>query len=595
MRLPIALGLLASLWLVPPLLPIAQWPLKHFHREWLAAALALAACAMWLPLRGQPLVLPRSGLYLLAFALYVLAQPLFVDAPYAQPAVAYALYLGWAALLLIAAAGVRERAGSQSMVRAICWAAFAGALLTAAAGCLQAYGVPAWVEHLILQDRRMTVFGNLQHASYFADQLLMGIVAGAWLFAGRWLRAWALLAGFALIGLALALSGSRAVVLVLVLLPLSGALLWMRQRDESRSDPAPRRLTLASGAALIAFLAWEWGTRTLPMLAPAAGHRSTLARVPHDGAGMNQRWPLWDKALEMFADSPVFGAGPDAFTWHYFRLLESQPALAYTVHSHNLVTEILACFGLIGTGLLAAALGGFAWRQRARLPKAAWWPVNAMLAIVLLRALLDLNLWFAHLLAPFVVLMGVAEQGGVRAPGRFAPHAYAMAVVIGAVVLLVTMRDFRAMAVAGAAARPTGLAAALGSARDNPFFTALVDSIRADAMQVDLGGSRAQLVLNSRSMNWRPTPRMVWRQTALLAVNGYPAEACRLLDKALRIHPRHADRARGWYVRNTATPAIATLLGQMDGLQAGGSVEASCNAAAVAGAVRQSPASSARR
>ncbi len=572
MRLRIALGLLAALWLLPPLLPIAQWPLKHFHREWLAAALALAACVLWLPLRGQPIVLPRSALYLLALALYVPLAGLLAQTPYAQPAVGYALYLGWAGLLLIAAAGIRERLGTDTVVRAICWAAFAGASLASIVGVLQAYGVPVWLDRWVVQDRRMTVFGNIQHASYFADQLLIGVVAGAWLFADRRLPGWGLTAGLALIAFGLALSGSRAIVLVLVLLPLTGALLWRRRRE----DPVARRLTLASGAALILMLAWEWGTRALPMLALRARHKSTLTRLPRDGAGMEHRWSLWDKSLDIFAESPWFGTGADAFPWHYFRLLETRPPIAYTIHSHNLFTEFLVCFGLIGTGLLVAMLAGFAWRHRARLLDAAWWPVNAMFAILFLRALLDLNFWFAHLLALFVVLMGVAEQGGVRVRSRFAGSAIAAAVAIGAVVLLVTMRDFRGMAIAGTSARPAQLMAALESARGNPFFTALVDSIRADAMQVDPAGNRSQLVLNSRSMNWRPTPRMVWRQSALLAANGHPEPACRLLVRAWRLYPRSAPNARRLLARSADVPAFATLIGQFDGLQAGADPEALC-------------------
>lgn len=590
MRLRIALGLLAALWLLPPLLPLAQWPLKHFHREWLAAALALAACVLWLPSRGQPIVLPRSALFLLALALYVPLAGLLAQTPYAQPAVGYALYLGWAGLLLIAAAGIRERLGTDTVVCAICWAAFAGASLASVVGVLQAYGVPAWMDGLVVQDRRMTVFGNLQHASYFADQLLIGVVAGAWLFADRRLPGWGLTAGLALIGLALALSGSRAVMLVLVLLPLSAAILWRasaRRSDpapahagDRRDDPIPGRLTLATGAALILLFMWEWGTRTLPMLALRARHKSTLARLPRDGAGMEHRWPLWEKSLDIFADAPWFGAGTDAFPWHYFRLLESRPPIAYTIHSHNLFTEFLVCFGLIGTGLLVAMLAGFAWRHRAHLLDASWWPLSAMLAILCLRALLDLNLWFAHLLALFVVLMGVSDQGGVRVHGRFVASAFAAAVAIGAVVLLVTMRDFRGMAIAGTSARPTQLMAALESARGNPFFTALVDSIRADAMQVDPAGNRSQLVLNSRSMNWRPTPRMVWRQSALLAANGYPEPACRLLARAWQLYPRSAPGARRLLARHADMPAFATLLGQFEALQAGADATSLCAAGA---------------
>jgi len=573
LRARLALLLVASLWLLPLLLPLSQRPMLHFYREWLAAALALAACVVWLPLRGPAVVVPRSALYLLALAVYIPLQTTFARVPYHEPSLGYALYLAWAALLMTVVAGLREALGMQAVVRALCWAAFSGAILAAAVGCLQAYGIPAWIDPVIVQDRRMTVFGNIQHASYFADQLLIGVVAGAWLFASRRLSGWILTAGLVLIGLALALSGSRAIVAVLVLLPLSAAVLWIRQRQ----DPVPKRLAIATGAALIIMVAWEWATRALPILALSARHKSTLMRLPRDGAGMEHRWSLWEKALEIFADSPVFGAGADAFPWHYFKLLESHPPLSYTIHSHNLFTEFLACFGLIGTGLLMAALGGFGWRHRARLLESAWWPVNTMLAILFLRALLDLNLWFAHLLALFVVLMGVAERNGLVLRARHGVIALGSLATAGIVILAITIRDYRLLAGIGTNyTTKREIVAAIDQARRNPLFTALADSMLADGTPVARRGDRAQLALNSRSMNWRPTPRMVWRQSALLAVNGYQEPACRLLARAWRLYPRSAATARRLLARNADIPAYAALIRQLDALQAGADAQVLC-------------------
>lgn len=575
MRLRIALGLLAALWLLPPLLPIAQWPLKHFHREWLAAALALAACVLWLPLRGQPITLPRSALYLLALALYVPLQGLVTNSPYAQPAFGYALYLVLAALLLTAAAGLRERLGAKPVISAICWAALVSALLAAAVGAMQAFGVPDWLTYVVQQENDSRVRGNLQHASYYADQILMGVAAAVFLFATRAINAWLLILALAILGFAIALAGSRLTVLVLCALPASALFAWTVRRDREHV-----RLLIGATLAGIAFLASEWALRDIDWLAQHWTRDSTLTRLPTEAGGIELRWMLLTKALEAFADAPLLGVGADSFAWQYFRRLDTAAPLAYTIHSHNLFTEFLVSFGLIGTGLLLAMLAGFAWRHRAGLLDAAWWPVNAMLAILFLRALLDLNFWFAHLLALFVVLMGVAEQGGVHARSRFVGSAIAAAVAIGAVVLLVTMQDFRRMAIAGTSARPAQLMAALESARRNPFFTALVDSIRADATQVDPAGNRSQLVLNSRSMNWRPTPRMVWRQSALLAANGQSEPACRLLVRAWRLYPRSAPGARRLLSRSADVPAFATLIGQFDALQAGADPQAVCGSPA---------------
>jgi len=574
----LTLGLVASLWVFPLLLPLSQRPMLHFYREWLAVGLALGACILWPPPHGRQAVLPRSALYLLVLAVYIPLQTAFAPVPYFEPALGYSLYLAWTALLMTAVAGLRESLGVQVVVRAICWAAFGGAILAATVGCMQAYGVPSWIESMVVQDRRMPVFGNLQHASYFADQLLLGVVAGAWLFAGRRLAGWAMIAGFVLIGLALALSGSRAIVAVIVLLPISAAALWMCQRD----DPEPKRLTQATGSALVILLMWELGIRTLPMLALRARYKSTLMRLPQDGAGMGDRWSLWEKALEMFWDSPILGAGADAFPWHYFRLLDSRPPLSYTIHSHNLFTEFLACFGLVGTGLLVAVLAGFALRHRARLLEAAWWPVNVMLAILFLRALVDLNFWFAHLLALFVVLMSVAERGGLVLRARHSALALRALAIAGVVMLTVTIRDYRALAGIGTTyTTKRDIVDAIAQARRNPLFTALADSMLADGTPVSGSGNRAQLALNSRSMNWRPTPRMVWRQSALLAANGYPEQACRLMARAWRLHPRAEPTARKLLARNAGIPAFATLLAQLDALRGGEDREVVCRAGEV--------------
>lgn len=572
LRRLLSLRLLALLWLLPPLLPLAQRPALHFYREWLAGILVLAACALWLPLRGRAITLPRSAVFLLALAVYLLLQIPLVRVPYHEPAIGYALYLGWAALAVTTAAGVREVFGVDAVMRTICWAALASAVLAALIGAMQAFGVPAWLDLVVLQDKDSRVNGNLQHAGYFADQMLLGVVAAAYLYANRWLRTSSLLGALAVIPLGLALCGSRLTVLVLLLLPLSALMLWLRERE-----PGTRRLLAASAIAPLAFIAWEWALRAVPWIASHWERMSTLTRLPHDASGMGLRWMLWEKALVIFADAPVLGAGVDAFPWHYFRSLQVQPPLAYTIHSHNLFTEALACYGLIGTGLLTVMLLAFAWQYRARLLALTWWPVSAMLGVLLLRALLDLNLWFAHLLALFAVLLGVADSKGITLRARHAVIALVAAIVSGTLMLAITIRDYRMLADIGIG-RTTAheIIAGLETARRNPFFTALVDSMRADATPVAVQGDRAQLALNSRSMNWRPTPRMVWRQTALLAVNGYPAAACRLLARAWLIHPRHEPRAHAWLERNAQIPALALLLSQLDALKGGADADTVC-------------------
>jgi hypothetical protein len=202
-----------------------------------------------------------------------------------------------------------------------------------------------------------------------------------------------------------------------------------------------------------------------------------------------------------------------------------------------------------------------------------------MLAVLFLRALLDLNFWYAHLLAPAVVLLGLGDLRGWSWQRTHARAVVAAALAIAALVLLSTLRDYRGMAVIWTQSLPTGeMDERLAAARRNPFLTALVDSVVADATPVDARSGRPQLALNSRSMWWRPTPRMVWRQSALLAVNGYGREACEVLSRALRIYP-HRERAFRTFLQAPNTSSLAALQGlrdQLDALAAGVPAERLC-------------------
>jgi hypothetical protein len=572
---------LAALWLLPPLLPFAERPSLHFYREWLAGAVGVAACALWLLARPTHVFVPRTAVLLLALGVYVLVQATLVDAPYAGPALGYALYLVWAALLATAAAGVRDLVGADRVIGLIAGAALFAGILGAGAGLMQRLGAPAWMDALIAYaPPGAAVSGNLQQPSYFADQMLLGTVAAGFLFAARRISAGVLVAAATLMCAGLSLSTSRATLLTLPLLLLAAIALSLRARSRGSA-----RLVAALCLAGAAFTAAELAlTRWLPApLTPPVLGASTLARssVAGDDGGLAPRRLLWEKSLEIFSEHPVFGVGPDGFPWHFYRSLRDTALVPYTIHSHNLVTQTLVCFGLAGTVLVVAMLAAWGRQYASRLLALGWWPVTGMLVVMFVRASLDLNFWFEHLLAPAVVLLGVGDMKGRSSRGARVRIALVAALALTALVLTITLHSFRQMAaIWSERPPPREIERRLADARRNPFFTPLVDSIVADALPVDARSDLSQLALNSRSMNWRPTPRMVWRQTALLALNGYERQACDLLVNARRIYPRRETTFRALLDRAGSPPPapIAALRAQLDALAGGASPEAACGA-----------------
>jgi O-antigen ligase len=571
---------LAALWLLPPLFPLAERPSLHFYREWLAGAIGVAACALWLLARPTRVVVPRTAVLLLALGAFVLLQAPLIEAPYWTPALGYAAYLAWAALLATAAAGVRDLVGAQVVMRCIAWATVLSAVLAAGVGLMQRFGTPELLEAFVAYTPGGSVRGNLQHQSYFADQLLLGMVCAAFLFARRHLSGGVLVPAVALMAIALSLCGSRATLVGLpLLLPGAFAVAWRSRSRESA------RLAAAVCLAGAAFATFELAMPHLPSAQPAspAAAKSTLSRWSDaaDEGGVAPRRVLWSKSAEIFAAHPVAGVGPDGFPWHFYRALEGTTALPYTIHSHNIVTQTLVSFGLLGTAIIVTLLAAWGWQYRERLLALEWWPVTAMLMVVFLRAMLDLNFWFAHLLAPAVVLLALGDLKGWSWQGARARLAFGAALAAAALVLVVTLHSYRQMAgIWTERPSPQEIDRRLAQARGNPFFTPLVDSIVADATAVDAHSDLAQLALNSRSMNWRPTPRMVWRQTALLAVNGYERQACDLLAKARRIYPRHERKFRALLDRAgfPPPPSITALRAQLDALAAGAPPRAVCGA-----------------
>jgi O-antigen ligase len=566
---------LAALWLLPTLFPFAERPVLHFYREWLAGALGLAACALWLLSRPERAFVPRTAVLLVALGAFVLLQAPLVDAPYWTPALGYAAYLGWAALLVVAAAGIRDRISPERLIGLIAWAALLGGVLGAGAGLMQCFGRPDWMAVLVAYAPPGSIRGNLQHQSYFADQMLLGMVCAAFLFAERRLSAAMLICCLVLMAMALALCASRAALLALPLLLALAIAIGLRERSQHAM-----RLVAALGLAGLAFAACEVTVPPLLRILPAsAAQRSVLSRwlTETDEGGLEPRRVLWSKSLEIFAAHPVAGVGPDGFPWHFYRALEGATSLPYTIHSHSLVTQSLVCFGAAGTAIVVALLAAWAWQYRDRVLAPQWWPVTAMLIVLFLRALLDLNFWFAHLLALAAVLLGLGDAKGWSWRGPRARVALGFPLVLAALLLVVTLHHYRQMAALWNE-RPESVDRKLAEARRNPFFTPLVDSILADGMRVDVRGDLGQLALNSRSMHWRPTPRMVWRQAALLAVNGHDREACRLLVRARRIYPRHEKAFRVWLDRTgVASPAsITALRGRLDALARGAPEEIVC-------------------
>lgn len=543
----LALTAFAALWWLPFLLPLAQPPLKHFHAEWLAGMLGLIAIAALLFSRNVRIVLPTSAAMVVVLAGYCAAQPWFVRMAYAAPSQSYALYLLWSASIIAAAATLRHHVGMEPIVRTIAWTAVAAGMLSAGLGMLQHYGSTG--AQFLLEFHNLhhrSAQGNVGHPNYFGDHLLFAAVSAGYLFS-RARLSWITLSMVSVVlACGIALSGSRGTVLsLIVVLALATAMSLRTQTTVARRLLGASVLTLVMiGCATLAAPSID----ALLRGGADGADGGTLAdriKIP-DAMGTDSRLFLWRQALSAAMQRPFLGHGPDAFASVLFERQQADSPISYTTHSHNLLTEILVSFGLAGTMILLALLAHLSWQHRMRILDPAWWPVTAMTVVLGVRSMLDLPLWFAHFLGITAVLAGLMDDRVrvLESAGRGPRFALLAAIGLGAVLLTATLRVY--LDLSGFwrdRTPPAQMDARIQIAQQLPFFTALGDSMRTHLPPLNDAFAQRNLARNTRSMAWRPHPRIVYRQVALLALNDREADACALLQRAHLVYPGHD----GWF------------------------------------------------
>ncbi len=209
------------------------------------------------------------------------------------------------------------------------------------------------------------------------------------------------------------------------------------------------------------------------------------------------------------------------------------------MHAHNLLLEVLVCFGAVGGALLAGIFLPWLARMRRQFAEPAAWLLLALLGVMGIHAMLELPFWYAHFLGLAAFILGAGDARRLPLPA-FSRYVIIPVVLAAAWGALDTARGYRDIASLWLERQSTAqLNQRYRRASENPLLRSSAQSIIADANVLDRRQIRAKLALNTRILHWRPYPRVVYRQVALLALADAMPESERLLARALRIYPQH--------------------------------------------------------
>lgn len=534
-----SLALIALAWALPFLQPVHRLPVASFYSEWLALVLGLAACGL-LALRRSwaSAEVPAVALAPLALAVVVLAQAGFGRVPYAGQAVTAALYLAWAALLIVTAAMLRRELGLTIVVAALAWATIAGATCGALAGVLQHFEISTILDTVVLRKTGAAVFGNVAQANHFAAHLALGLLSAAYLWAtGRLHGIPAVMIGAVLL-LMLGVSGSRSAWVYLGMAGVLAGLLRAR-----RDDPAARRLFIALVAMLPAFALAQWIATLAPMQSPL-GVQTVAQKLFAGGAGITDRLQLWREALWMFAQAPLFGVGWGQFAWYHYEyhgVFGASVALGPFHHAHNILLHLLAETGIAGTACVVA--GAMAWLRGMDVrptDAGAWW-LLALLGVLGTHSMLEYPLWYAYFLGIAAVALGLgATRNAAWAHGAGRPAAM-VCLVVGAVHLATALPAYRDLERFFMQPSETLTEAELQSiiarARADILLEPYADVALSYGIEISTDHLDDKRHTVERATRFMPADVLVYQRALLGALSGDAAGSEAAMRHAMRVYP----------------------------------------------------------
>lgn len=526
----------------PFLYPLWLRPLTLFYHEWLAFVLGLAACFVFFQ-RGtwKSFTAPKIAQHILLFVALIAIQSLTIPAVYTSQYLVPALYLCWAALLMVLTTWLREQLGLEKLVNGLAWFMLAGGILQALAGVFQYLDITQWSTGLVHPANRGTVvFGNLGQQNHFATHVAFGLLALLFLSVKRRLGLASSVPIAVLFVFVIVLSGSRMIALAILGICILSGFLYYREKNEThlrlfRMSIGVLALYILAQYLLPAFIEW------LALLGFDASHLRTLTARERGMAGIEGRLHEWSKSWHMFLQAPLLGVGMQHYAWHSFTLQETpqfsgHPNSQLFHNAHNLFMHVMAELGVVGLLLLLYLL--FSWLRQFLSRKLAIydWFIAAVLLVLFIHSNTEFPLWFSYFLGIAAIFFTLGDNRSVHI--SFTPVMGQIAtmgiLLLSGAILAMTFQGYRYLTDVNRLIVETGpetAAKTLLAISKNPILTPWAEIAMTYHGVTEQAHIAQQLDMTTRVMHLYPDPGVLRRQVIYLALAGNMDESLSLLRR----------------------------------------------------------------
>ncbi|WP_353191103.1 Wzy polymerase domain-containing protein [Pandoraea pnomenusa] len=521
---------LALIWALPYNLVKHTYPISTFYAEALAFSLfavlgVLSMIAVW-QRDARALRMPRITWMPLAFVAIILVQRAAMPTELPQLMMTALLY-GVAMIVAVNAGFWLAQLGWRGVLMR--WSAAAltlGGLYAVGAQLVQAFHLEAHVpwfvaKYTVTVARRL--FGNMYQPNHLATYLSLASAGAFYLWYLRKMPAWLWVVVCAAFDVGICLTGSRTPWLQLALLSAFGLwMVWTERADPTRTMRRSMRwfvpvAILPLLALVTMFVGWAnvaWGWQL---------DGSAVARM-HQAGQVTGRLNLWEYGLAIFREHWWFGAGWSNYIDAQFALVDKLGPVEMADNAHNVLLDLLAKTGIVGTLAVLVPLGFWFARAVRDIKNAPIALAFVLLGMLAIHAMLEYPQHYAFFLLPALFLLGFCETKAIDSVSPTATGAINGVIVLFACVAIPWLiADYQRVEVAYRAGK-------IDTYRTDPalFFAPYGDYAVTGALLLNRDQLDHKLAAHREALALGAGPTMIKRYIVLLALAGRDDEA--LLD-----------------------------------------------------------------
>ncbi|MGP4787953.1 O-antigen ligase family protein [Psychrobacter sp. 1Y11] len=393
--------LITLLLILPFLLPWYYPPYINFYMD-ITVGMLSALFAVYLLFNTNNLKSSIVTICLLAFALYLPLQNLILQSPYLGSSFYTSGFFILLALLLTAILSV-----PKSYFKLITFSVLWGIVILAIIQ-LVLYVIQLWIIDPVLKDKLGWILfsgngGQVGQRNNFSHIIMWGFIASITLERmGKLssIKMWLLILCYSLV---MAHAGSRTVVLYIVgLSAMAGYQLLITQ--EKNTKTFSRNILIALAVALFTQFIFPFISSDVS---------SGTDRLLGDSEYLS-RWLEWQKAWLAFLDAPLLGQGWGTYGfqsfWYHDQVATMGVSRAnnYFSHCHNLLLQLLAEVGLLGTLLVTLPLLYILLKAFFKYTSDVMtFGLVMICTISLLHSMVELPLWHSNFLIVFCLVLSL--------------------------------------------------------------------------------------------------------------------------------------------------------------------------------------------